>query len=110
MDEHSSPPPLDYFTGQSIADFDAAVKFRLYVTKMKAMADQVDIPSIALDGFKDHYTLVIDLTSMPDAIEVLNHPKLSPGRPELGFTFSLEHVTELTVLGKTKIFGCNWHV
>ena len=40
--------------GQPIVDFDAADNCRLYVTTMKAMNFQDDIPSIPIDNFKDH--------------------------------------------------------
>ena len=50
--------------GQPIVDFDAADNCCLYVTTMKAMNFQDDIPSIPIDNFKDHYVLVFDLTSM----------------------------------------------
>ena len=43
--------------GQTIVDFDAAYNCRLYVTTMKAMNFQDDIPSIPIDNFKDHYVL-----------------------------------------------------
>ena len=39
---------------QPIVDFDAAYNGRLYVTTMKAMNFQDDIPSIPIDNFKDH--------------------------------------------------------
>ena len=63
---------------------------------------EVDIPSILIDNFKDHYVLVFDLTSMQDATENFHYPELveEPLRLELNFTFPLEHVTELTVLGE----------
>ena len=48
--------------GQPIVDFDAADNCRLYVTTMKAMNFQDDIPSLLIDNFKDHYVLVFDLT------------------------------------------------
>ena len=69
---------------------------------MKAMNFQDDIPSIQIDNFKDHYVLVFDLTSMQDATENCHYPELvgEPLRPELNFTFLLEHVTELIVLGE----------
>ena len=54
---------------QPIADFDAADNCRPYVTTMKAMNFQDDIPSIPIKNFKDHYVLVFDLTSMQDATE-----------------------------------------
>ena len=88
--------------GQPIVDFDAADNCRLYVTRMKAMNFQDDILSIPIDNFKDHYVLVFDLTSMQDATESCLYPELvgEPLRPELHFTFLLEHVTELIVLGE----------
>ena len=88
--------------GQPIVDFDAADNCRLYVTTMKAMNFQDDIPSIAIDNFKDHYVLVFDLTSMQDATENCQYRQLvgEPLRPELNFNFPLEHVTELIVLGQ----------
>ena len=69
---------------------------------MKATNFQDDIPSIPIDNFKDHYVLVFDLTSMQDAIENCYYPELvgEPLRLELNFTFPLEHVTELIVLGE----------
>ena len=69
---------------------------------MKAVNFQDDIPSIPFDNFKDHYVPVFDLTSMHDATESCLCPELvgEPLRLELNFTFPLEHVTELSVLGK----------
>ena len=88
--------------GQPIVDFDAADNCRFYVTTMKAIAFQHDIPSIRIDNFKDRYVLVFGLTSMQDATENCHHPELvrEPMRLELNFTFPLEHVTELIVLGE----------
>ena len=87
---------------QPIVDFDAADSCRFYVTTMKAMNFQDDIPSIPIDNFKDHYVLVFDLTSMQDATEKCRYAELNgePLRLELNFTFPLEHVTELIVLGE----------
>ena len=48
--------------GQPIVVFDIADNCRLYVTTMKAMNFQDDIPSIPIDDSKDHYVLVFDLT------------------------------------------------
>ena len=88
--------------GQPIVDFDAADTCRFYVTTMKAMNFQDDIPSIPIDNFKDHYVLVFDMISMQDATENRHYPKLvgEPLRLELNFTFPLEHRTELIVLGE----------
>ena len=88
--------------GQPIVDFDTADNCRLYVTTMKAMNFQDDIPSTPIDVFKDHYVLVFDLTSMPDATENCHYPELvgEPLRLELNFTNPLENVTELIVLSE----------
>ena len=88
--------------GQPIVDFDAAGNCRLYVTTMKGMNFQDDILSIPIDNFKDHYVLVFDLSSMQDATENCHYPELvrEPLRLELNFTFPLEDVTELIVLGE----------
>ena len=47
--------------GHPIVVFDAADNCHLYVTTMKAMNFQDDIPSIPIDNFKDQYVLVFDL-------------------------------------------------
>ena len=88
--------------GQPIVDFDTADNCRLYVTTMRSMNFQDDIPSIPIDNFKEHYVLVFDLTSMQDATENCQYPELvgEPLRLELNFTFPLEHVTELNALGE----------
>ena len=88
--------------GQLIVEFDAADNCRLYVTTMEAMNFQDDIASIPIDNFKDHYVLVFVLTRMKDATENCHSPELvgEPLRLELNFTFPLEHVFELIVLGE----------
>ena len=88
--------------GQAFVDVGGAENCRLYVTTMKAMNFQDDIPSIPIDVFEDHYLLVFDLTSMQDATVNCHYPELvgSTLRLELNFTSPLEHVTELIVLGK----------
>ena len=55
--------------GQPIVDFNAADNCRLYVTTMKAMKFQDDIPSFPIDNFKDHNVLVFNLNSTQDATE-----------------------------------------
>ena len=88
--------------GQPVVDFDAADNCRLYVTTMKAMNFQDDIPSIPIDNFKDHYVLVFDLTSMQDATENCHYPKVvgESLTLEQNFTFPLKYVTEPIVLGE----------
>ena len=87
---------------QPIVDFDAADNCHLYVTTMKAMNFQDDIPSTPIDNFQDHYVLVFDLTSKQGATENSHYPELvrEPLRLELNFTYPLEHFTELIVLGE----------
>ena len=65
---------------QPMADFDAADNCRLYVTAMKVMNFQDDIPSIPIDNFKDHYVLVFDLTSLQDDNEK-RHDQETIGQP-----------------------------
>ena len=88
--------------GQPIVDFDTVDNCRLYVTTMKAMNFQYDVPSIPIDDFKVHYVLVFDLNSMQDATENCHYAELvgEPLRLELNFTNPLEKVTELIVLGE----------
>ena len=88
--------------GQPIVDFDTAENCPLYVTTMKAMNFQDDIPSIPIDDFKNHYVLVFDLISMQEATENCHYPELvgEALRLELEFTNPLENVTELIVLGE----------
>ena len=60
------------------------------------------IPSIPTDNFRDHSVLVFDLTSMQDAFENFHYTDLVGEllRLHLNFTFPLEHVTEIIVLGE----------
>ena len=90
--------------GRPIVDFDTADNCRLYVTTMKAMIFQDDIPSIPIDDFKDHYVLVFELFSMHDATENFHYPELvgEPLRLELILTQPLKNVTELIALGERK--------
>ena len=67
---------------------------------------QDDIPSIAIDNFKDHHVIVFDLTLMQDDTENCHHQEFV-GEPlglELKFTFLQEHVTKLIVLGERRSF------
>ena len=88
--------------GQPIVHHDMTDNCRLYVTTMKAMNFQDDIPSIPIDNFKDQYVLVFDLTSMQDATEHCHYPELivEPLRLEIYFSSPLENVTEVIVLGE----------
>ena len=48
---------------QSGLNFDAADNCRSYITAIKTMNCQDDFPSIPTDQFKNHFVLVLDLTS-----------------------------------------------
>ena len=71
---------------------------------MKAMNFQDDIPSILFVNFQDNYVLLYKLTSMQDATEHCRYPDLVGEllRLELNFNTTLEHVTEVIVLGERK--------
>ena len=88
--------------GQQFVYNDTTDICRLYVTTMKAMNFQDDIPSISVDNFKDPYVLVFDLTSVQDATEHCHHLELigEPLRLELYFNSPLENVKEVIVLGE----------
>ena len=90
--------------GQPIKNFDPADDFCLNITilKTKAMNFQDDIPSILKDNINDDYTLVFDLTSMQDAAEKYPYPELFVEQltMQVNFTFPLQHVSELNLLGE----------
>ena len=88
--------------GQPIVHHNTTDNCRLYVTTMKTMNFQADIPSIFVDNFKAHYVLVFDLTSMQDATEHCHYPELNGERLRLELYFSspLGIVTEVIVLGE----------
>ena len=97
-------------------DFDAAENCRLYVTTLKAMNFQDEIPTIPIDNFKDNYVLILNLPTMQDPTEKFHYPELveEPVRSELNFSFALEHVTELIVLRErvsavaVDKYWCSW--
>ena len=91
---------------QSIVDFDTADKGRLFETTMKAMNFQDDMPSIALDDFKDHYVLVFDLISIQDAPENCHHPELVGKSPRLELNFTNIQKTLLNSL--YWVNECHW--
>ena len=60
--------------------------------------------SFPIDNFQKHYRLVLHLNSMQAATENCHYPEKNgkPLRLELNFTFPLEHVTKLFILGERK--------
>ena len=69
---------------------------------MNAINFQDGIPSIPVDNFRDHYILVFEMTSMQYGTENGQYPELvgEPMRMELNFTFPLERLFELIVMGE----------
>ena len=71
---------------------------------MKGLTFLDEMSSIPIDDSKDHYVLVVDLTSTQDATENCHYPEIvgEPLRLELNFAFPLKHVTELFELDERK--------
>ena len=67
---------------------------------MKSRISQDDKLSYPCDNFKDHYALVLILTSTQDVTEKYQDPELvgKPLRLELNFAYHLQNVTQLNVL------------
>ena len=88
--------------GRAIVSVDTTNDCRVYVTTMKAMNFNEEIPSLPHNLFQNHYVLVFDLTSLQDAGEKIHYPELSGEsiRLELFFDRPLRSVTELIVLGE----------
>ena len=76
-----------------------------YVTTTKAMNDQDDILSTLNDISKDHYVPLFELTSLQDATKKFCYSEVigEPLRLKLNFTFPLENVSELIVLGQKSL-------
>ena len=92
--------------GQPILHRDTTDNCGLYVTTMKALNFQDDIPSIPVGNFKDHYVVVFGLTSMQDATQHCHYPEII-GEPlilVLYFSSPLEKVRGVIVLGERMSF------
>ena len=63
--------------GRVVVSIDTTNNCRAYVTTMKAMNFNEEIPALPNDLFTDHYVLVFDLTSIQDAGENVHYPELS---------------------------------
>lgn len=89
-------------SGRAIVSLNTDDDCRPYVTTMKAMNINEEIPSLPYENFKDHYILVFDLTSLQDATEHIHYPELTGEslRLEMFFREPLESVTEVIVLGE----------
>ena len=63
--------------GRAIVSVDTTNDCRAYVTTMKAMNFNEEIPALPHNLFQNHYVLVFDLTSLQDAGENIHYPELS---------------------------------
>ena len=99
--------------GRAIVSVDTTNDCRAYVTTMKAMNFNEEIPALSKNLFQKHDVPVFDLTSLQDAGENIQYPELSGEiiRSEMFFSHPLTNVTELIVLGermsivKINLFG-----
>ena len=88
--------------GQPSVHHDTTDNCRWYVTVMKAINFQDDIPSIPVHKFKDHCVLVFDQTSVQGATKHCHYPDLFGEQLGLEPYFSSppEKVTEVILLGE----------
>ena len=88
--------------GRAIVSLDTTNDCRAYVTTMKAMNFNEEIPALPHHQFQNHYILVFDLTSLQYAGKNIHYPELSGEsiRLEMFFDRSLINVTEIIVLGE----------
>ena len=87
--------------GRAIVSTDTTNDCRAFVTTMKAMHFNEEIPALPHNLFQNHYVLVFDLTSLQDAGENFHYPELSGESIRLEMLFDRPlSVTELIVLGE----------
>ena len=88
--------------GRAIVSLDTTNVLTSYVTTMKTMNFNEDIPALPNHQFENQYIQVFDLTSLQDAGENIDYPELSCEsiRLEMFFDRSLRNVTEINVLGE----------
>ena len=99
--------------GRSILSVDATNDCRAYITTMKEMKFNEEIPALPNILFQNYYLFVCDLTSLQDAGEKIHFPEISGEsiRLEIFFDSPLRSVTEFFILGermstaKTDHFG-----
>ena len=88
--------------GRAIVSVDTTNDCRAYLTTMKAMNFNEEVPALPIDLFQNHYVLVFDHTTLQDAGENIHYPELSGEsiRLEMFFARPLTNGTELIVLGE----------
>ena len=98
--------------GKPIVDNDAANNCRLYVTTIKGMKFQDDIPSIPIDNIKGDCVLVFHLISMQAATENLSLLRTIWITTEAGAKFRLYYGTLYWThcIGRTTVFGYSLQV
>ena len=86
--------------GRAMFSLDTTSPCRPYVTTMKAMQFNEDFLALPMKIFQNNYILVIDVTSLQDAAEQLDYPKLSGESLilEMFFQITLEQVAKVIVL------------
>ena len=86
--------------GGAVVSMDTTKNCGAYVTTMRAMNFNKEIPALSNDFLTDPYVLVFDLTSLQDAGENVHYPEISGEslRLEMFFERPLTNVTELIVL------------
>ena len=88
--------------GRAIVSLDTTNDCRAYVTTMKAINFNEEIPALMNHQFQNHYILVFDLNSLQDAGEIIHYLE-SSGKSIRMENFSgrlLRDVTEIIVLGE----------
>ena len=88
--------------GRAIVSLDTNNDCRAFVTTMKAMNFNEEIPALSHHQSQNDYILVFDLTSIQDAGENIHYPELSGESIllEMFFDRSLKNVTEIIFLGE----------
>ena len=86
--------------GRAIISLDTTFFCRPYITTIKAMQFNEDFPALLIEDFRNHYILVLDLTSRQDAAERLHYQEFSGEslQLEMFFQFHLEQSTEMIVV------------
>ena len=87
--------------GRAIVTLDTPNDCRAYVTTMKAMNFNEEIPALPNHQFENHYILVFDLTSLQDTGENIHYPELSGESIQLEMFFDRSlNMTEIFFLGE----------
>ena len=88
--------------GRAIVSLDITNDCSVYVATLKAMNFNEEIPALPNHQFQKHHKLVLDLSSLQDAGEIIHYPELNGEsiRLDLFFDRPLRNVTEMIVIGE----------